>query len=177
MKIMSTGFYIEIEGYGFYEWLIVKHGWAKQNHLRWRKNYNSFKKRIHRWIRLLVETYTDNPKKLKILEKTLREMCPYTELFLVRIFFYSDWIRRFTSCIQSEYRKIRTRNYSVLDTFQAVGSLWTQRKYAVHPKWTGKKGRWWREENLKKLRWIWRLYMMLCAVWYHSSMCVIWFPN
>ena len=23
MKIMSTGFYIEIEGYGFYEWLIV----------------------------------------------------------------------------------------------------------------------------------------------------------
>ena len=27
---------------------------------------------------------------------TLREMCPNTELFLVRIFLYSDWIRRFT---------------------------------------------------------------------------------
>ena len=118
---MSTGFYIEIEGYGFYEWLIVKHGWAKQNHLRWRKNYNSFKKRIHRWIRLLVETYTDNPKKLKILEKTLREMCPYTELFLVRIFLYSDWIRWFNYCIQYEYRKIRTRNYSVFGHFSSSG--------------------------------------------------------
>ena len=70
--------------------------------------------------RLLVETYTDNPHKLKILKKTLREMCPYMELFLVRIFLYSDWIRRFTSCIQSEYRKIRTRITPYLDTFQVV---------------------------------------------------------
>ena len=27
---------------------------------------------------------------------SLREMCPNSELFLVRIFLYSDWIRRFT---------------------------------------------------------------------------------
>ena len=26
---------------------------------------------------------------------TLREECPITEFFLVRIFLYSDWIRRF----------------------------------------------------------------------------------
>ena len=30
------------------------------------------------------------------LKSTLREKCPNTELFLVRIFLYSDWIRRFT---------------------------------------------------------------------------------
>ena len=58
---------------------------------------------------------------------TLREKCPNTELFLVRIFLYSDWIqsalriqseyRRVSLRIQSEYRKIRTRNNSVVDTF------------------------------------------------------------
>ena len=42
----------------------------------------------------------------------LREMCPNTELFLVRIFLYSDWIWRFTR-IQSEYRKIQTRTNAV----------------------------------------------------------------
>ena len=51
---------------------------------------------------------------------SLREKCPNTELCLVRIFLYSDWIRR---CIQSECRKIRTRNNSVfLDTVHAVYS-------------------------------------------------------
>ena len=44
---------------------------------------------------------------------TLRKKCPNTELFLVRIFLYSDWIRRFTS----EYRKIRTRSNSVFGHF------------------------------------------------------------
>ena len=54
----------------------------------------------------------------------LREKCPNTEWFLVRIFLYSYWIRRFTSQIyevnlriQSEYRKIRTRNNSVFGHF------------------------------------------------------------
>ena len=43
---------------------------------------------------------------------TLREKCPNTELFLVRIFLYSDCIR-----IQSEYRKMRIRNNSVFGHF------------------------------------------------------------
>ena len=43
----------------------------------------------------------------------LRKKCPNTELFLVRIFLYSDWIQRFTS----EYRKIRTRSNSVFEHF------------------------------------------------------------
>ena len=30
-------------------------------------------------------------------KKTLRENCPYTELFLVRIFLYSDWIKENTN--------------------------------------------------------------------------------
>ena len=48
---------------------------------------------------------------------TLREKYPNTELFLVRIFVYSDWVFGLNTeiygvnlCIQSEYRKIRTRN-------------------------------------------------------------------
>ena len=42
-----------------------------------------------------------------IYDEALCEKCPNTEFFLLRIFLYSDWIRRFT--IQSEQRKIRTR--------------------------------------------------------------------
>ena len=44
---------------------------------------------------------------------SLRKNCPNTKLFLVRIF-------KINLRIQSEYRKIRTRNNSVLDTFHAV---------------------------------------------------------
>ena len=43
---------------------------------------------------------------------TLREKCPNTELFLVRNFLYSDWIR-----IQFEYRLVRTRSNSVFGHF------------------------------------------------------------
>ena len=32
----------------------------------------------------------------EVICMTLREKCPNTELFLVRIFLYSDWIQRFT---------------------------------------------------------------------------------
>ena len=40
----------------------------------------------------------------------LREKCPNTEFFLVRIFLYSDYVNL---CIQSKYWKIRTRKNSV----------------------------------------------------------------
>ena len=60
---------------------------------------------------------------------TLREKCPNTELFLVRIFLYSDWIRRFTINlrIQSEDRKIRTRNNSVFGHFSRSNSSMEQK--------------------------------------------------
>ena len=73
---------------------------------------------------------------LREVAMTLREKCPNTELFLVRIFLYLDWIWRFTSvqirsyfwsvffciyevnlCIQYKYRKILTRNNSVFGHF------------------------------------------------------------
>ena len=66
-----------------------------------------------------------NSSKLKHFVKK----CPNTEFFLVRIFLYSSWIRRFTVfeldteiysvnyCIQSEYRKIRTRKNSLFGHF------------------------------------------------------------
>ena len=70
---------------------------------------------------------------LKCTESGLREKFPDTEFFLVRIFLHSDWIRRFTPYfpvfrvnteiysvnlrIQSEYRKIQARKYSVFGHF------------------------------------------------------------
>ena len=45
----------------------------------------------------------------------LREKCPNTELFLVRIFLYSDWIRSIQS--KCRIRIIRTRNKSVFGHF------------------------------------------------------------
>ena len=49
---------------------------------------------------------------------TPREKCPNTELFLVRISLYSDWIRNTVSLrIKSEYRKIWTKNNSVFGHF------------------------------------------------------------
>ena len=46
---------------------------------------------------------------------TLREKCPNTEFFLVRVLPHLDWIR-----IQSESGKIRTRKTLYLDNFHAV---------------------------------------------------------
>ena len=55
------------------------------------------------------------PQLLTFLKKSLREQCPSTELFLVRIFLYR--IYSVNLHIQSEYRKIRTRNNSVFGQF------------------------------------------------------------
>ena len=52
---------------------------------------------------------------------TLRKMCPNTELFLVHIFLYLE-IYSVNFRIQSEYRKIRTRNNSVFGHFSRSGS-------------------------------------------------------
>ena len=74
---------------------------------------------------------------IKLLKVPLREKCPKTELFPVRIFLYSDWIQeirtrkkvskhgvfsglRFTSCIWTVHRKIRTRKSPFLDNLHAV---------------------------------------------------------
>ena len=56
---------------------------------------------------------------LSAVTLSLREKCPNVELFLVRIFLYSDWIRRLlvNLHIQSKYRKIRTKNNSVFGHF------------------------------------------------------------
>ena len=57
--------------------------------------------------------------------------CANTEVFLVRIFLYSDWIRRFTVNlrIQSENRKIRTRNNSVSGHFSRSGRIYNPVKH------------------------------------------------
>ena len=49
---------------------------------------------------------------------------PNTKFFLVRIFLYSDWIRKFTGNlrIQSECKKIRTRKNSVFGHFSRSAS-------------------------------------------------------
>ena len=71
---------------------------------------------LHRWslknfyvgILILDSTFWPN--------HSLREKCPNTELFLVRVFLYSDWIG-ISLRIQFEYSKIRTRNNSVFGHF------------------------------------------------------------
>ena len=97
--------------------------------------------------------------------QSLREKYPNTELFLVRIFLYSDWIRREVSKygvisdpyfpvfwlnteryrgsfrIQSDYRKIRTRNNSVF------GHLFIHIIISKFYKF--------------------QTFVMRCAIWYH----------
>ena len=65
---------------------------------------------------LRTKSFAELEKNLKV---TLPEKCPYKEFFLVRIFLYSEWIRRFTDSIriQSEYSKIRIRKNSVFGHF------------------------------------------------------------
>ena len=55
---------------------------------------------------------------------TLCENCPNKEFFLVCIFLYLDWIRRFTFCIQSKYRKIWTRKNSLFWHFSRSLKSW-----------------------------------------------------
>ena len=50
----------------------------------------------------------------------LREKCPNMEFFLVRIFPYSDRIRRDTPYLYSKCGKVRTRKTPYLNTFNAV---------------------------------------------------------
>ena len=63
--------------------------------------------------------FLDSTKLIIVWTMTLREKCPNTGLFLVRIFRHVDWIRRDTASlfIQSECGKIRTRNNSVFGCF------------------------------------------------------------
>ena len=63
--------------------------------------------------------------KLYSYSYTLREKCPNTKLFLVRIFPHSDWIRRdrVPLFIQSECGKIRSRKNSVFGHFSRSDSF------------------------------------------------------
>ena len=61
--------------------------------------------------------------KMIFMNNSLREKCPNTEVFLVRIFLYSDWIRRDT-----EYLLLRISPYSVRikkNTDQKKLCIWT----------------------------------------------------
>ena len=47
-------------------------------------------------LRTVPKDFPSFSKFFQLTWTTLREKCPNTELFLVRIFLHSDWIRRFT---------------------------------------------------------------------------------
>ena len=55
--------------------------------------------------------------------KVLREKCPNTEFFLVRIFPHSDWIRRDT-VFSPNVGKYGPQKTPYFDTFHAVGASW-----------------------------------------------------
>ena len=121
MIFSISQYIIELFSLSFIYWLIYK--WEKQ--IQWKQ---SFRKHIL-WI-LLFSKYFERKVKwiwpctmlLALLEK-----CPNTMFFLVRIFLYSDWIRRFNVnlSIQSEYRKILNRKNSVFGHFsRSVDIRW-----------------------------------------------------
>ena len=56
----------------------------------------NFKNVSQNRITIVVKTCTDLPENSCFLKKTLREKCPSTELFLVRIFLYSVRIQENT---------------------------------------------------------------------------------
>ena len=66
------------------------------------------------WVNCCDITPEGSLEMVLSIEDSLREKCPNTEFFLVHIFLYSDWMRRF-----HEYRKIR-KKLRILDTFHAV---------------------------------------------------------
>ena len=55
---------------------------------------------------------------------SLREKCPSTKFFLVRIFLYLDWIVEYLSVFSPKTRKYGPEKSSYLDTFHVVCSFW-----------------------------------------------------
>ena len=55
---------------------------------------------------------------------SLREKCPSTKFFLVRIFLYLDWIVEYLSVFSPNTRKYVPEKSSYLDTFHVVCSFW-----------------------------------------------------
>ena len=88
------------------------------------KNYSNGNLKLSSVI--CIATYDESDK------ETLREKCPNTEFFLIRIYPHSDWIRRETLRIQSECWKIRTRKAPYLDTFHAVERTVNRKIYLNH---------------------------------------------
>ena len=68
----------------------------------------------------------------------LREKCPSTELFLVHIFLYSDWIRRFTpkiSVFSSNTGKYGPEITPYLDPFHAMLILKLLQRISLNFRW------------------------------------------
>ena len=78
-----------------------------------------FKECLQILLLICVEFQRINSIPPEIFMKSLRERCPNTEFFLVRIFSHLDLIRRDIPYlrIQSEWRKIRARKNSVFGHF------------------------------------------------------------
>ena len=78
-----------------------------------------------RWILFRnFQNHVNSFKKEVPIRTLLCRKCPNTEFFLVRIFLYSDWMRRENLRIQAEYWKIRIRKTPYLDIFHAVPPSW-----------------------------------------------------
>ena len=74
--------------------------------------------------------------KKNIADTTLREMCPNTESFLVRIFPHSDWIRRDTpylSVFSPNAGKYWSEKTPYFDTFDAVQALKIESRIFTYP--------------------------------------------
>ena len=93
-----------------------KHRTHFSRHLYSRGKKNPLSENSINWSTILVVFYFQLTtwQGITVLYFSQCEKSRITGIFLVRIFLYSDWIRRF---IQSEYRKIWTRKNSVFGHF------------------------------------------------------------
>ena len=74
------------------------------------------------WFNIIVTGLRKTLFKQLNRDDTLCEKCTNTEVFLVRIFPHSDWIRRFTTFITNT-RKYGLEKTPYLDTFPTVSPL------------------------------------------------------
>ena len=123
------------------------------NRVQIHENENTDQKKLHIWIfftqwlvlwnpKLVIELTTNHylcQFCLKSFKDTLRENCPNMNIFLFRIFLYSDWTQRFTEYISLFSVQIQEnvdRKNCACEHFSRSDTIWIdvwlyQNKYAL----------------------------------------------
>ena len=112
------------------KYLILTNNFDTQNHFQIDDPYSLLKAMLYECQRSCKFEYLCSSFVYSIV--SLREKCPNTKLFLIRIFLYSDWIQRFTekiSIFSPNTGKYGPEITPYLDTFHAVYVRWRSALY------------------------------------------------